>query len=102
MMSNTQLEERTNITKDQQVLIKGEFSPEDASEIINHLLTKKIRFHEIRSFSSEIRLGEVDSNSMKRVHELKSSQESINAIIKKAKDAKKNLKISSTISIEII
>ncbi len=101
-MTNTQVTESTEVAKDQQDLIKGDFSPEDAAEIVNHLITKKIRFHEVRSFSNEIRLGETDASSVERVEQLKESRESLNKLIKQAQEQGKNLRVSSTISIELI
>jgi hypothetical protein len=101
-MITTTVKERSEILKDEQELIKGDFSPEDAADVLNHLITKKINFHEMRSFSSEIRFGEVDKNSIKRAKELTQSRQSINDMIKLAKEQGKNLRVSSTISIEIV
>ncbi|WP_086539703.1 hypothetical protein [Algoriphagus antarcticus] len=83
-------------------LVRGNFSPEDALEIINHLIAEKINFHEMRSFSSKIRFGEVDQNSEVRIKELKQSKASINVLISNAKEQGKTLKIESTISVELI
>lgn len=102
MMNTTQLSESTMSETNQHDLIKGEFSPEDASEIINHLFAKKINFHERRNFSDEIRLGEVDQNSKERIQELKESKALLNEFLKYAKEQGKNLRIESTISVEII
>ena len=102
MMTNTEVLEKTAIAKDEQALIKGDFSPEDATEIINHLINNKIRFHEVRSFSSEIRLGKTDPSSMHRAEELRESQEALNNLIKQAQEQGRNLRIASTIAIEII
>ena len=102
MMTNTEVLEKTAIAKDEQALIKGDFSPEDATEIINHLINNKIRFHEVRSFSSEIRLGKTDPSSIQRAEELRESKEVLNELITCAQEQGRNLRISSTIAIEII
>jgi hypothetical protein len=102
MMTTTQVKNKAEILKDQHDLVKGDFTPEEASEIINHLLTKKINFHELRSFSSEIRFGETDQDSILRVKELMQSRKSLNNMIKQAQETGKTLRIKSTISIEII
>lgn len=83
-------------------LIRGEFSPQDALEVVNHLISIKINFHEMRSFSNKIRFGEVDQNSEMRIIELKQSKASINDLITNAKQQGKTLKIESTISVEVI
>ncbi|MCB0494412.1 MAG: hypothetical protein KDC93_18570, partial [Cyclobacteriaceae bacterium] len=88
--------------KKQCELIKGDFSPDDALEIINHLITKKITFHELRSFSSEIRFGEVDQKSIDRSKELKQSKASVEKFIQQAKEQNKTLRIKSNILIELI
>jgi hypothetical protein len=90
------------IEKKQYELIKGDFSPDDALEIINHLITKKITFHELRSFSSEIRFGEVDQKSIDRSKELKQSKASVEEFIQQAKEQNKTLRLKSNISIELI
>ena len=99
---NTEMTETVMIKKKQCELIKGDFSPDDALEIINHLITKKITFHELRSFSSEIRFGEVDQKSIDRSKELKQSKASVEKFIQQAKEQNKTLRIKSNILIELI
>jgi hypothetical protein len=99
---NTEITESVMIEKKQYELIKGDFSPDDALEIINHLITKKITFHELRSFSSEIRFGEVDQKSIDRSKELKQSKASVEEFIQQAKEQNKTLRLKSNISIELI
>ncbi|MEZ4944736.1 MAG: hypothetical protein R2804_04340 [Cyclobacteriaceae bacterium] len=99
---NTEMTETVMIEKKQCELIKGDFSPDDALEIINHLITKKITFHELRSFSSEIRFGEVDQKSIDRSKELKQSKASVEKFIQQAKEQNKTLRIKSNILIELI
>ncbi len=101
-MTTTEVMTNEEIKTSEHDLIRGEFSPEDAREIINYLISKKINFHETRNFSSEIRFGEVDHNSIKRAKELEQSRKSINTLIQQAEGEGKSLRISSNISIEII
>lgn len=101
-VNTAQLNKSTLTDANQQDLIKGDFSPEDAKEIINHLFYEKINFHGLKSFSNKERFGEVDHESDKRIIELKQSRYSLNEIIKTAKEQGKALKITSTVSIEII
>lgn len=83
-------------------LIKGDFAAEDAREIINHLLQKKINFHEIRSFGSEIRQGKKDGLSEQRMKELRAAMEHLAVIIKEAELSGKKLRIVSHIDVEIV
>ncbi|HSF54262.1 MAG TPA: hypothetical protein VLA71_10940 [Algoriphagus sp.] len=101
-MKTAQLNQTVMTDSNQQDLIRGDFSPEDAKEIINHLFSEKINFHGVKSFSNKIRFGEVDHNSERRIIELKQSKDALNEMIKSAKEQGKTLKIESTVSIEII
>lgn len=83
-------------------LINGDFTPEDAKEILNELITEKINFHERKSLSSQIRFGYKDEASIKRVVELKSLREYINEKIKEAQYQSKNVRIISDLQLELI
>lgn len=102
MTTTTQVMESTVTQEKEHDLVRGEYSASDAQEIINHLISKKINFHEMRNFSHEIRFGEVDQSSIKRTKELIQARETMNEVIKEAQTTGKNLRIKSTISIEII
>ncbi len=103
-MTNTEVttQEISEIVKGEYDLIKGEFSPEDALEIINHLIAKKISFHQLKNFSNEIRFGTVDEKSVTRCTELKQCSAAITDLIQQAEKQGKNLNIKSTISIELV
>lgn len=101
-MNTTEVIESNVKGVNQQDLIKGDFTPENALEIINHLFGKKINFHERKNFSHEIRFGEVDQNSKERIKELKEGKASLFEILQEAKEKGKNLRIKSTVSVEII
>lgn len=102
MMKHTQVSETTLKEKGQYDLIRGDFSPEDALEIMDHIFFKKITFHEQRSFSNEIRFGEPDKDSLMRCEELKRSKGSVSEMIQLATELGKTLRIKSSISIELI
>jgi predicted transglutaminase-like cysteine proteinase len=101
-MIQTQEIETTITEQTSYDLIKGEFEADDALDIINHMLQKKINFHETRIFSQEIRFGEKDEKSMKRIKELKQVNKELNERIKEAKAIGKSIRISSSISIELV
>lgn len=83
-------------------LVKGDFSPEDASEIINDLFCKKINFLEVKSFSELIRFGSKDSSMLQTISELRIAKDQAKELIAKAKASGKNLRVNSIISIELI
>lgn len=83
-------------------LIKGEFTPEEGLEIISHLLMKKINFHELKTFSQQIRFGLEDPASLTRIEELRASAEELKELIKAAKLSGKNLRVKSNITVELI
>ncbi len=103
-MENSELElKESNIaTQANYDLIKGDFTTEESQEILSYLINKKINFHQLKSFSTEIRFGEVDTKSSKRCEELIESKASISKFIQSAKEQGKTLRIKSTVTIEAI
>jgi hypothetical protein len=93
---------KEEIIKNQFVLIKGDFIPDEALEIINHLLVEKVNFHKGRSFSSELRFGFKDKASLLRIEELNFCRNGLLNMINVAKKNGKILKIDSTIIIQIV
>jgi hypothetical protein len=83
-------------------LVKGDFSPAEASEIIDDLFNTKINFHERKNFSRQIRFGSDDLHGLQRIKELKMARELANGLITEAKKSGKSLRVNSTISIELI
>jgi ERCC4-type nuclease len=94
--------EQVLVNKHTEDLVRGEYSVEDAREIITNLIHQKINFHNLKDFSSKERFGEADANSLKRIEELKQSRKQILEIIDAAKEAGKTVKINSNITIELI
>ncbi|MFY0605853.1 MAG: hypothetical protein JXR10_04005 [Cyclobacteriaceae bacterium] len=96
--SNTQDSVLDSLTKEFS-LIDGEFSQEEAKEILIHLLSYKIKFHNQKIFSINERFGEKDEKSMKRIYELtqtlKELKETLNAL---ESDAVLNINSSIKIS----
>lgn len=83
-------------------LVKGEFTPEEASEIVNALFSKKINFHEKKIFSDEIRFGKEDQFSQKRIDALKNAMHRAKELLDEAKESGRSIQLNSTISIELI
>lgn len=83
-------------------LIEGEFLPEEALKLLLSLLNNKIKFHQLESFSNQIRVGSDLSHAKKRVEYLNKSIEDIKLILKDAEENGKQLKIESVIQITLV
>ena len=81
-------------------LIEGEFTPQDAKEVLTNLYTSKLNFHLMKNFSSTERFGKSDETSNKKIPELKKSMAIISTIIEKATSKKKKLIVNATVNIE--
>ena len=81
--------------------IEGIFDPKDAEEILISILSSKIQFHQMRTFSSLERFGKEDENSLNRISELKKSINKLHQLITKAEQSNKQLVITSHINIQI-
>lgn len=94
--------ENQAIDQDNLEVIKGTFTPEEALEVIDHLIKKKINFHQHRNFSSEIRFGHQDTDSLDRIQALREIRRSVERIVTDAKNEGKQLKVNANINIELV
>jgi hypothetical protein len=81
-------------------LVKGDYSKEEASDILLSLLNYKINFHELRCFRHEIQTGETNAQSVKRLEELKADSETIMSLLSSVQKGK--FRIKSVLQIELI
>lgn len=99
----TTLENPTTFAKTNHLqLISGDFGPSEAEEIVNELLSKKINFNSLKNFSSQVRFGQDDAHALQRIEELNQALETFKEILQEAKGQGKNLRIRSTITIDLI
>lgn len=82
-------------------LIEGDFTPEDAGDFLMNLIADKIRFHEVRSFSTRERLGVEDPVSRKRIPELRKTMEELKQLIEDARREESILQIRADIIINV-
>ena len=82
--------------------IEGQFSAQEALEILTNVLSSKINFHERKNFGTQINCGKDDLASLQRISELKKSKDIVTSIISEAGNTHKQLKISSDIRIELV
>jgi anion-transporting ArsA/GET3 family ATPase len=65
------------------------------------MLSSKIQFHQMRTFSSVERFGKEDENSLNRISELKKSINKLLQLVTQAELSNKQLVITSHINIQI-
>ena len=83
-------------------LIKGNFSNEEASEILVNLISSKISFHQLKNFSSQEQFGKEDKIANKRIPALKKELEKLKKILLVAKKKNTRLLVSSEINITLL
>ena len=82
-------------------LIEGEFSFNEAKEILTSMFNSKINFHNIQNWSSQERYGKDDETAQKKIPLLKNEIEKLEEIILEAKANNKKLVINSEITISL-
>ncbi|WP_394771882.1 hypothetical protein [Mucilaginibacter sp.] len=83
-------------------LIEGEFTPQDAKEVLTNLYSSKINFHTMKNFSANERFGKNDEVAARKIPKLKESLAIISSIIQKADEKNKTLVITAIINVELI
>jgi hemerythrin superfamily protein len=82
-------------------LIEGEFTFNEAREILTSMFNSKINFHNIQNWSSQERYGKDDETAQKKIPLLKNEIEKLEEIILEAKANNKKLVINSEINISL-
>ena len=80
-------------------LINGNFSAQDAKEILVTIFSSKIQFHQHKNFASKEKLGKEDKNALKRIVQLKKSLDKTYKLISEAELKNKRLDISAEVFI---
>ncbi|NJM78691.1 MAG: hypothetical protein HC854_01925 [Flavobacterium sp.] len=73
-------------------LVKGQFSPAEARNILFTLINDKIKFHQLDLFSKTERNKTNNIHSKERIKELELSRDNLESFLEELED--KNLKIS--------
>lgn len=82
-------------------LINGEFTLEEARELLTNLYADKVKFHELKNFSSNERFGTNDVVAEKRIPELKADIEAIKSLLGHSDIGNSNVQINASIQIVI-
>ncbi|MHA7058714.1 hypothetical protein ACWGOQ_0015930 [Aquimarina sp. M1] len=94
---------KTETTKQKIELVKGEFTPSEASHVINSLINEKINFHKLQRL--QVLEGDhgCQTNSLDgRISELEKEKEIARNFINEIRVLGQNLKISGTLTISLI
>lgn len=83
-------------------LIEGDFSVNEAKEILNSIFLSKINFHNIKNWSSQERFGKDDAIAQKRIPALKNEMKKLEEILLQVQAKNKKLVISSEITISLV
>jgi hypothetical protein len=83
-------------------LIEGVFTPEETLEILTSLYTNKIKYHELKNFSSLERFGKEDKIAAKRIPQLKKSIEKISKLMSSSSKKQEMLFVKSIINISSV
>ena len=83
-------------------LIDGDYSKEEAQEILLNLIAHKIKFHDDKIFSEEERFGVTNQDSVKRIEELKTTREKIKHLLGQAEKSGKRMVITSVMNVELV
>lgn len=86
---------------EQLTLIEGKFTPEESKEILLNIFSAKVKFHEMKNFSSQLRFGTDNEAALNRITDLKECIERIRKIVAEAEVNNKKVHITSTINIEL-
>lgn len=83
-------------------VIKGNFKPDEAKDILMTLINKKIDFHNLKNLSSEIHFNKPDQKSKERIKALKEISAQIKELVKNAKEDDCEIAIDSTIQLALV
>lgn len=83
-------------------LIEGDFSFDEAKEILMSMFSSKINFHNIKNWSSQERFGKDDAIAQKRIPALRNDMKKLEGILSEAKAKNKKLVVSSEINISLL
>lgn len=80
-------------------LIEGDFTYEEAKEILMNIFSAKIHYHEMKNYSSQERFGKDDETAKNRIPQLENEIEKVKNLVKEAATNKNKLIITSEINV---
>ncbi|AWA30320.1 hypothetical protein HYN48_09605 [Flavobacterium magnum] len=83
-------------------LIHGNFSPEEAREVLLSLIDRKIEYHNLRAFSNHIRFNDRIDNSQSRIAALQEMKASVSELFDSAARSGQRIAIDSQVTITLL
>lgn len=80
-------------------LIEGDFSYEEAKEILMNIFSAKIKYHEMKNYSSQERFGKDDETAKIRIPELEKEIDKVKNLVLDAASNNNRLIITSEINV---
>ena len=86
----------------QYTLIEGEFTPEEAREMLMNLVCEKIRFHEVQILAKQERKEDGFARHEERIADLKTTRSKLKELIKLSEQSGQSLKLSAVLAIQTL
>ena len=83
-------------------LIKGRFSPTESRDLLFSIFKSKIRFHRMKNFGSQERLGRDDEKALQRMEQLKETLVAISKVLAAAENEGEIVEIKAEIILNFI
>ena len=83
-------------------LINGNFSPDEAKEVLMNIFASKIQFHELKNLRAIVTSENEDQSSLLRVQQLKKTIEEFNIFFKEATENSLELSIKCHIEVALM
>ncbi len=83
-------------------IMDGNFTHDEAKEIIMNIFSSKINFHNIKNWSSQMRFGKDDEIAQNRIPALRNEMKKLEDILLEAKVKNKKLVVNSEINISLL
>ena len=82
-------------------IINGDFTSDEAKEVLMDLFRSKINFHSIKNWSSQERFGKDDLIAQERIPALTNEMQKLEEILIEAKNKNKRIVVNSDIYISL-
>ena len=83
-------------------LIDGIFTPKEASEILLNLYISKLKFHQMKQFSSQERLGIDDAYAQSKILQLQEAMDQLVAILNTMDSVDHKMSIESHVQLRFV
>lgn len=83
-------------------LVKGEFTPAEAREVLTSLINSKLRFHSKKNLQAYEMHGKTDTNSEQRIQELKQLRKKVLADLSKATEEDCTVELQANVNLKFL